>query len=175
MTDPTAPQHEQPAEGPRDDAYSAPGGAETSADSGSDQARSTGWSSPGGAGTGAGASATTILESLRDAIDDLVERATPAVKEASVKAAELVGTAADKAAPLARKAGEATAEASSTLAGKSRPWAAGVRDSLGGDGGAAGASGATWPTSGSATVDDAQSTPAADVTEGADADDPRPA
>ena len=32
MTDPTAPNHDEPAEGPRDDDYSAPGGAETGGD-----------------------------------------------------------------------------------------------------------------------------------------------
>ena len=167
MTDQTAPNHEEPAEGPRDDDFSAPGGAETGADDGPNTAKGTGWSSPGGAGTGAASNATGILESLRDALDDLFERATPTVKEVSVKAAELVGTAADKAAPVARKAGEATADASSSLAEKSRTWAAGVRDSLG----AAGAAGATA----TATADAPPSAPDADVADGADAGDPPPA
>jgi hypothetical protein len=135
MTDPTTPNHDEPAEGPRDDAYAAPGGAETASDPG---AASGGWGSPG-AGSNASNAATSILESLRDAIDDLADRAGPTVKEYSVKAAELAAVAADKTAPLARKAGEATADASTKLADKSRSWAAGVRESLGsaGVGGAA--------------------------------------
>lgn len=173
MTDPTAPRHDEPAEGPRDDAFSASGGAET-ADDGSGGAKAGGWSSPGGAGTGAtSGGATAILESLRDAIDDLVVRATPTVKEVSVKAAELVGTAADKAAPLARKAGEATAEASSTLADRSRSWASGVRDSLRTEG----AQTASAPGTATTTAEDVTPTrpPEADVAEGADAGDPPPA
>src|SRR3954451_6000416 len=66
-----------------------------------------------GAASGAAATATSILESLRDAIDD---RAGPPAKTYPAKAADVAATAADKAAPLARKAGAATADASSTLA-----------------------------------------------------------
>ena len=58
-----------------------------------------------------GTSAGSVIESIRDAVEDLAERAAPAVKEFSAKAAEIAAVAADKAAPLARKAGEATAEA----------------------------------------------------------------
>jgi hypothetical protein len=139
MTDPTTPNHDEPAEGPRDDHFSAPGGAETGSDPGA--APSSGWGSPGASSTASNA-ATSILESLRDAIDDLAERAGPTVKEYSVKAAELAATAADKTAPLARKAGEATADASSKLADRSRSWAAGVRESIG----TAGASGSATAT-----------------------------
>lgn len=84
-------------------------------------------------GGGASATASNIMESLRDVIDDIAERAGPTVKEYSAKAAELTASAADKAAPLARKAGEATADASSKLAERSRAWASEVRTALGGD------------------------------------------
>ena len=60
--------------------------------------------------------ATAILESLREAVDDLAERATPTVREFSARAAELAAVAADRAAPLARRAGEVTADASGKLA-----------------------------------------------------------
>jgi len=80
---------------------------------------------------GAGAQATAILDSLKEAVDDLAERATPAVREISARAAELAATAADRAAPLAKRAGEATSEASGRLAEKSRSWASEVRASMG--------------------------------------------
>ena len=73
----------------------------------------------------------SILESLRDAVDDLAERATPTVRELSAKAAELAAVAADKAAPIARKAGEVTADASGKLAEKSRGWATDLRSAVG--------------------------------------------
>ena len=80
--------------------------------------------SAGSTGSAAGASsATALLETLREAVDDLAERASPTVREFSARAAELVATAADKAAPLAKRAGEATSEASGKLAEKSRSWA----------------------------------------------------
>ena len=56
-----------------------------------------------------------ILESVRDAVDDLAERAAPTVREFSARAAELAAIAADKAAPLAKRAGEATSDASGKL------------------------------------------------------------
>ena len=120
MTDPTTPQHDQPVEGSRRDAYTQPddgnlGGPDTAP------------------GAGATAKATDVFETIRDAVEDFAEKATPVVRQFSVKAAEVVATAADKAAPFAHKAGEATAEASGRLAEKSRAWAAGTRESLGSD------------------------------------------
>ena len=70
-----------------------------------------------------GTLAQAILESLREAVDDLAERATPAVREIGARAAEFAAMAADRAAPLAKRAGEATSEASGKLAEKSRSWA----------------------------------------------------
>ncbi len=72
----------------------------------------------------------SFFDSIRDAFDDLAEKATPAVREASARAAELTAAAAAKAAPLARKAGEATAEASGKLAEKSRAWATDLRSTM---------------------------------------------
>jgi hypothetical protein len=74
-----------------------------------------------------GASATTVLESIREAVDDLAERAAPVVRDLSARAADLAAAAATKAAPLVKKAGEATAEASVKLAERSRTFAAGLR------------------------------------------------
>ncbi len=82
------------------------------------------------------ASSPNLFESLRDAIDDLTVRATPAVREVSARAAELTAVAAAKAAPLARKAGDATADASGKLAERSRTWAAELRLTIAGDEGA---------------------------------------
>lgn len=79
-----------------------------------------------------GATAAGIIGSIREAVDDLAERAAPTVREVSAKVAELTATAADKAAPIVRRAGEVTADASGKLAEKSRSWAAEVRESLGG-------------------------------------------
>ena len=84
----------------------------------------------GGAGASAKSTATTILDSLRGAVDDLAERAAPTVRQFSARAAELAAVAADRAAPLAKRAGEATAEVSGKLAAKSRDWAAEIRSSL---------------------------------------------
>ncbi len=92
--------------------------------------------------------ASNIIESIRDAVDDLAERAAPvvkdlsakagpAVKEFSAKAAEVAAVAADKAAPFVRRAGEATADASGKLAEKSRGWASDVRSNMAGGGTAA--------------------------------------
>jgi hypothetical protein len=129
MTDPTSPQHDQPVEGSRSDAYTRPddgnlGGPDTAPGAAYTDA---------GAGSTAKATATDVLETIRDAVEDFAEKATPVVRQFSVKAAEVVATAADKAAPFAHKAGEATAEASGRLAEKSRAWAAGTRESLGSD------------------------------------------
>lgn len=79
-----------------------------------------------GAGS-AGTAATSLLESVRDAVDDLAERAAPSVREFSARAAELAAIAADRAAPLAKRAGEVTADASGKLATLSRGWAADLR------------------------------------------------
>jgi hypothetical protein len=77
-----------------------------------------------------GATATSILESVRDAVDELAERAAPSVREFSARAAELAAVAADKAAPLAKRAGEVTADASGKLATLSRGWAADLRATM---------------------------------------------
>ena len=131
MTDPTSPNHEEPAEGPRDAAYSTPDPAATGDST--------------NAGPGAAAKAGDVIESIREAVEDFAEKAAPTVRQFSAKAAEIVATAADKAAPLAQKAGEVTADASGKLAVKSREWAADVRESLTGKDGddAAGSSGTT--------------------------------
>lgn len=75
--------------------------------------------------------ATSILESVRDAVDDLAERAAPSVREFSARAAELAAVAADRAAPMVKRAGEVTADATGKLATKSRGWAADLRASTG--------------------------------------------
>lgn len=118
MTDPLNPQHDEPAEGPRDSDYSASAGAETARD----------------AAGNAPAKANEVLEQIRDVVEDFAEKAAPTVREFSAKAAELVAVAADKAAPIVQKAGEVTADASGKLAVKSRTWAADIREQLGGDG-----------------------------------------
>ncbi len=97
-----------------------------------------------GAKSDAGATASGILGSIRDAVEDLAEKATPAVREISAKAAELAAVAADRAAPLARKAGEVTADASGKLAEKSRGWASDLRSAVAGEE-------ASDPTSGAGT------------------------
>lgn len=74
--------------------------------------------------------ATSILDSVRDVVDDLAERAAPTVRELSARAAELTAIAADKAAPFAKRAGEVTADASGKLATKSREWASELRASV---------------------------------------------
>jgi hypothetical protein len=82
--------------------------------------------------------AENVMGQLRDAVDelteragptvrDLAERAAPTVREISAKAAELTATAAVKAAPLVKRAGEVTADATTKLAEKSREWAADLR------------------------------------------------
>lgn len=98
-------------------------------------------SAAGGAGSTSGSSsaaggspaatATAILESIREAVDDLAERATPTVREFSARTAEFAAEAAEKASPYLRRAGDATADASGKLATRSRSWAAEVRASMG--------------------------------------------
>ena len=105
-----------------------------------DPARPAAWGTPDPASADASKAeggVASILESIKDAVDDLTVRATPAVREISAKAAELAAVAADKAAPFARRAGEVTADASGKLAEKSREWATDLRSTTGGpDGGA---------------------------------------
>ena len=86
-----------------------------------------------------GATATSLLDSVRDVVDDLAERAGPTVRELSAKAAELTAIAADRAAPLAKRAGEVTADASGKLASKSREWASELRTTVATDAPAPGA------------------------------------
>jgi hypothetical protein len=88
------------------------------------------WTQPPEAHAAAGsAAATSILDSVRDAVDELAERAGPSVREFSARAAELAAVAADRAAPLVKRAGEVTADASGRLATMSRTWAADLRAS----------------------------------------------
>ncbi len=109
-------------------------------DAGEDQAHSASdeAGTAGSAGSGAATTATAILDSIREAVDDLAERATPTVREFSARAAEFAAVAADRAAPIAKRAGEVTSEASGKLALKSRIWAADIRASLANDGEATG-------------------------------------
>jgi ABC-type transporter Mla subunit MlaD len=124
MTDPITPDHDQPVEGSRSDSYTDPdaGNLGSSTNGASD------------ATNGAGAKATDMIESLREAVEEFAEKASPVVRQYSARAAEVVATVADKAAPLAHKVGDATADASEKLAVKSRTWAAEVRESLPGSG-----------------------------------------
>lgn len=124
MSDPTSPQHDQPVEGSRSESYTRPDDGNIGGSPGASDTEAGAW---------AKATATDVLETIRDAVEDFAEKATPVVRQFSVKAAEVVATAADKAVPLAHKAGEVTAEASGRLAEKSRAWAAGTRESLGSD------------------------------------------
>jgi hypothetical protein len=112
MTDPTTPIPPDESEGDETFAWTQP--------------------SPGSraASGSAGATATNILDSVRDAVDELAERAAPSVREFSARAAELAAIAADRAAPFAKRAGEVTAEASGKLATRSRSWAADLRASV---------------------------------------------
>jgi hypothetical protein len=89
------------------------------------------WTHDAGAGEPKGPStATSILDTVRDAVDELAERAAPTVREFSARAAELTAIAADKAAPFAKRAGEVTADASGKLASRSREWASELRGSV---------------------------------------------
>jgi hypothetical protein len=85
---------------------------------------------PADAKGSAGTTAASILDSVRDAVDELAERAAPTVRELSARAAELTAIAADRAAPLVKRAGEVTADASGKLASKSREWASDLRASI---------------------------------------------
>ena len=119
MTDSFTPNHDEPAEGPRDSGYSTSSGAETGTGE---------TNGAGDAASNASAKANDVFDQIRVAVDDFAVKAGPTVREFSAKAAELVAVAADKAAPIAHKAGEATAEASTKLAERSRGWAAEVRE-----------------------------------------------
>jgi hypothetical protein len=150
MTEPTKPTPDEPnADRPASDetftwtsdAASGRTGGETGPDAAHGDTGRAGAS--GGAATGSAA----ILESVREAVDDLAERATPTVREFSARAAEFAADAADRAAPFARRAGEVTSDASAKLATKSRIWAADLRASLG------------TARTGSATEPGAQSSP----------------
>lgn len=122
MTEPT--KSERPDDTNPDETFTWTGDAGT-------EEGATGASGTHGSGAGSpAATATAILESVRDAVDDLAERASPAVREISARAAELAASAADRAAPFAKRAGEVTADASGKLATKSRVWAADLRASL---------------------------------------------
>ncbi len=87
------------------------------------------WTEAGPAHGPGGSASTSLLESVRGAVDELAERAGPSVREFSARAAELAAIAADRAVPLARRAGEVTAGASGRLATLSRTWAADLRAS----------------------------------------------
>lgn len=121
MTDSSIPNHDEPAEGPRDSAYSASSGADTGGET----------YGAGASSSNGGTKANDVFDQIRVAVDDFAVKAGPTVREFSAKAAELVAVAADKAAPFAHKAGEATAEASTKLAERSRGWAAEVREHVG--------------------------------------------
>ena len=96
-TDPTNPaEPTTPADTQPDETFGwtaedgAPEGANSRADAGA--AGSTGSSASGAAST-----ATALLDQLREAVDELAERATPTVREFSARAADLAATAADRA------------------------------------------------------------------------------
>jgi hypothetical protein len=122
MTEPVNPNPTpDPREGPAADESSTRTGEAGSAPGANDDPKT---------GAGPSTTATAILDSIRDAVDDLAERATPTVREISARAAELAAVAADRAAPLAKRAGEVTSEASGKLAERSRSWASDLRASL---------------------------------------------
>ena len=123
-----------------------PTGADPSGSDNSDDAAEHGSSGPT-------ASATAVLESLREAIDDLAERASPTVREYSARVAELAAVAADRAAPFAKRAGEATADASGKLAERSRSWASELRESLATPGQAGSATATAEPGAATATAE----------------------
>lgn len=116
---------------------------------------------PGNATRASGSTATSILDSVREAVDDLAERAAPTVRELSARAAELTAIAADKAAPFAKRAGEVTADASGKLASRSREWATELRASVATaepDAGTAAAAGPGAPASPTSADTDGPST-----------------
>lgn len=119
MTDPQRPDEtftwtEDPA-----DATGDPSGAERNGES----------TAPAGSASGTRDDGGTVLDSIRDAIDDLAAMAGPAVRDLSVRAADLVAVAADRAAPIVKRVGDATAEASTKAADRSRTWASSQRAS----------------------------------------------
>ena len=105
MTDPLNPNHDEPAEGPRD----AP-----------TRRRPARIRAQGRRGRRRGErerqGQREVSSQIRSRSRTSPRRPRPTVREFSAKAAELVAVAADKAAPIAHKAGEATAGASSKLA-----------------------------------------------------------
>lgn len=78
-----------------------------------------------------GSTTTSLFDTVRDVVDELAERAAPAVRELSARAAELTAVAADRAVPLVKRAAEATADASGKLAARSREWASDLRSPVG--------------------------------------------
>lgn len=134
MTDPLNPNHDEPAEGPRDDAYSPLPGEDINHTSASEAAAN------------ASAKAGEVFEQIKVAVEDAAVKAAPTVRELSAKAAELVAVAADRAAPIAKQAGEATERASSKLAVRSREWAAEIRDQVAANGGSTSSGGGSTAT-----------------------------
>ena len=133
MTEPTIPTPDEPnADRPASDETFTWTTDQASGGSGSADAHGTDpdGSANASSGTSGASAATAILESVREAVDDLAERATPTVREFSARAAEFAAVAADRAAPFARRAGEVTSDASAKLATRSRSWAADIRASL---------------------------------------------
>ncbi len=130
----------------------------------------TGDDEPGTAASGAGATAAAILESIREAVDDLAERASPSVREFSARAAEMAALAADRAAPMVKRAGDVTSEASDKIASRSRAWAADIRSTLPAD--TAGGTDDAPPSTTTAVVDPIAGSgraPSADPAAGPDA------
>jgi len=103
MTDPLNPTNPgdpgdpaEPTPSTPDESYSwtsegAAGGGTHGAGAGAGEDASGSSSASSAAGT-----ATAILEQLREAVDDLAERATPTVREFSARAAELAATVVDR-------------------------------------------------------------------------------
>ncbi len=94
-----------------------------------------------------------VLEQLRDAIDDLAERASPTVREYSARIAELAAFTADKTAPVP-EAGRRGDRGGERQAGRALPDLGRRHPCLpGGTGGAAGAGGATGTETGGTAGD----------------------
>jgi hypothetical protein len=174
MTDPLDPTNPrdpgepaEPSRPPADETFSWTAEGDAAARAGGGGTADEGAASSGA--PGAASTATAILEQLREAVDDLAERATPTVREFSARAAELAAVAADRAAPLARRAGEVTSEASGKLATRSRTWAADLRSSIETDEPSSGAEPRPATTAAEVTPP-----PAADA-EGTSGDGPTPA
>jgi hypothetical protein len=131
MTEPTNPARPEGANPDETFTWTGDPGTEGAPDGAKASGAPRGSGAPGSSSGGSpAATATAILESVREAVDDLAERASPTVREFSARAAEFAAEAADRAAPLVKRAGEATADASGKLAVKSRTWAADIRASL---------------------------------------------